>query len=315
MFRLENFMGKRILTSSFLDGEAVHAFFTTRDLPLKSGERDDLIQEVENNKKLLCEGLNIPLENLIIPIQTHSDNVGVVKREKEKGKSKQELQNCSPVHLITPHPQPLSRKGRGEQLDNLSSFASHLSPLENTDALVTNEKNLALALNFADCVPIIFFDPVKKVAAIAHAGWRGTVAKIAPKTVEKMVKNFSSKPKDIIALIGPAIGGCCFEVGDDVSKKLLDSLPLTPTLSRKGRGGLTFTSPLSEKSQTSNPPILQSSKIDLKLINKLQLLASGLKKIDLCEYCTFCQSELFFSYRRENGKTARHSAVVTISKR
>ncbi|MEI8128216.1 MAG: peptidoglycan editing factor PgeF [bacterium] len=265
MFRLENFMGKRILTSSFLDGEAVRAFFTTRDLPLKSGEREDLIKDVENNKKLLCEGFNIPLNNLIIPIQTHSDNVKIVngKRETLNG---------------------------NEQ--NLSSFASHLSPLENTDALVTNEKNLALALNFADCVPIIFFDPVKKVTAIAHAGWRGTVAKIAPKTVEKMVKNFSSKPKDIIALIGPAIGKCCFEVQDDVKTKLLD----------------TIEKPYQEQ-------VCNANRIDLKLINKLQLLANGVEKIDLCEYCTFCQSELFFSYRRENGKTARHSAVVTISKR
>ena len=283
MFRLENFMGKRILTSSFLDGEAVRAFFTTRDLPLKAGERDDLIEEVENNKKLLCDGFNIPLKNLIIPIQTHSDNIRCIEVRRDRGMAK----------AIPPYLQPSSL-------------------LEDTDALVTNEQNLALALNFADCVPIIFYDPVKKVVAIAHAGWRGTAAKIAPKTVEKMVKIFSSKPQDIIALIGPAIGKCCFEVGDDVSKKLIDSLPLTPTLSRKGRGGLTFTLPLSQKSQPSNPLPLQSSKIDLKLINKFQLLANGIEKIDLCEYCTFCQSELFFSYRRENGKTARHSAVVIV---
>ncbi len=260
MFRLENFMGKRILTSSFLDGEAVRAFFTTRDLPLKAGERDDLIEEVENNKKLLCDGFNIPLSNLIIPIQTHSDNIKIVngKRETVNG---------------------------NEQ--NLSPLTSHFSPFENTDALVTNEKNVALALNFADCVPIIFFDPIKKVTAIAHAGWRGTVAKIAPKTVEKMIQNFSSKPNDIIALIGPAIGKCCFEVQDEVKTKLLDTVE-----------------------ESYHAQICDGNNLDLKLINKFQLLADGVEKIDLCEYCTFCQSELFFSYRRENGKTARHSAVV-----
>lgn len=288
MFKLEEFMGRRVLTSSLLDGEAVRAFFTTRDLPLKSGEIEDLIHEVENNKKLICEGFNIPLENLVIPTQTHSDNVEVAngKRETVNGKE----QNCSPVHLITPHPQPLSRKGRGEKLDNLSPVHPFTySPLENTDALVTNEQNLALALNFADCVPIIFFDPVKKVTAIAHAGWRGTVAKIAPKTVAKMVDEFGSKPADIIALIGPAIGKCCFEVQDDVKIKLLNSI---------------------EKAYHSQ--VCDENNLDLKLINKLQLLADGVKKIDLCEYCTFCQSELFFSYRRENGKTARHSAVVMV---
>ena len=264
MFKLENFMGKRVLTSSLLDGEAARAFFTTRDLPLKAGERDDLIEEVENNKKLICEGFNIPLENLIIPIQTHSDNVKIVngKQGTVKGNNHSTLQPFNP------------------------------STHKNTDALVTNEQNLALALNFADCVPIIFFDPIKRVAAIAHAGWRGTVAKIAPKTVEKMVDEFGSKPEDIIALIGPAIGKCCFKVQDDVKIKLLDTI-----------------------AKPHHSKVCDGNYLDLKLINKFQLLASGIEKIDLCEYCTFCQSELFFSYRRENGKTARHSAVIMVSGR
>ena len=70
MFRLENFMGKRVLKSSLLDDENVIAFFTTRDLPLKFGEREDLKEEVEANKRLVCEGLNTPIENLVIPVQT-----------------------------------------------------------------------------------------------------------------------------------------------------------------------------------------------------------------------------------------------------
>ena len=78
MFKLEEFIGRRVLTSSLLEDEGLIAFFTTRDLPLKAGERADLIKEVENNKKLICKELNIPQENLIIPQQTHSANVGVV---------------------------------------------------------------------------------------------------------------------------------------------------------------------------------------------------------------------------------------------
>lgn len=264
MFNLENFMGKQILTSSLLNDEVsnVTAFFTTRDLPLKSGERDDLVEEVENNKKLVCEGLNIPLENLVIPIQTHSDNVEIIKLE----------------------------TGNSEQKTEKRPLSSSLFPLsfEDTDALVTNERNIAIALNFADCVPIIFYDSAKKVVAIAHAGWRGTVAKIGPKTVDKMVENFSSKPEDIIALIGPCIGKCCFEVGDDVLKQIVQSVD--------GQVG----------------DAVSGMHADLKLINKIQLLAKGLKKIDVCEYCTSCQSELFFSYRKENGNTARHSAVIML---
>lgn len=251
MFRLDTFMGKRVLKSSLIDDDNIVAFFTTRDLSLKAGERDDLIPEVENNKKLVCEGLNIPFENLVIPQQTHSDNVEII------------------------------------YLKVRSASASHLT-LENTDALVTNEPNIALALNFADCVPILFYDPIEKVIAAAHAGWRGTVAKIGPKTVDKMVKNFNSNPEDIIALIGPAIGKCCFEAGEDVLAQLKQSV--------NGNFSVAFS----------------DFNADLKLINKLQLLDSGVKKIDVSEYCTSCQNELFFSYRKENGKTARHSAVILL---
>lgn len=256
MFKLEKFMERSILVSSLLENKDVTAFFTTRNLPLKAGEREDLLDEVENNKKLLCKELNIPLENLIIPQQTHSDNIKIVRP--------------------------------GTKNANHSLKTSKASLYKNTDALITNRQQVVLALNFADCVPIIFYDPIKKVIAAAHAGWRGTAAQIGPKTIEKMVKNFLCNPKDIIAVIGPAIGKCCFEIKDDVKQKLTESID----------------------GQHSN--ILSKNHADLKLINKLQLLAYGVKKIDLCEYCTSCQNELFFSYRKENGITARHSAVIMI---
>lgn len=260
MFKLEKFSGRRILTSSLLENEDVVAFFTTRDLPLKSGERDDLIEEVENNKKLLCEELKISFESLVIPQQTHSDNVRIIK---EIGNGELEIGNKT-----------------------ISSLTSHLSLYENTDALITSKRETAIALNFADCVPIIFYDPVNKVIASAHAGWRGTVAKIGPKTVIKMVEKFSCKSEDIIALIGPAIGKCCFEVKEDVQEKLINSI------------------------NNKCSDIFSNNHADLKLINKIQLLDSGVKKIDVCEYCTSCQNELFFSYRKERANTARHSAVI-----
>lgn len=244
MFKLEELMGRRVLKSSLIDDEKVCAFFTTRDLPLKAADREDLIEEVENNKKLLCEHFGIPYENLVIPQQTHSDNIGIIEKIPQT--------------------------------------------FENTDALVTNKRGIALALNFADCVPIIFYDPVQKAIAIAHAGWRGTVAKIGPKTVEKMIEEFNSKPEDIIALIGPSIGKCCFEVKEDVREKLLESV------------------------DNKHFEAFSNNNVDLKLVNKLQLLSIGLKKIELSEYCTSCQNELFFSYRKEKGKTARHSAVIIV---
>lgn len=247
MFKLESFMGKRILASSLINADDVWAFFTTRDLPLKVGEREDLAKEIENNKKLLCKGLNIPLKNLVIPQQTHSDNIALIN------------------HAVT--------------LD---------LTFPNTDAVITNQPEIALVLNFADCVPVILYDEMKKVIATIHAGWRGTAAQITSKTVAKMIENFSCNPNNIIALIGPAIGKCCFEAKKDVLEQLNNS----------------FDSKHSE--------VFSNNHADLKLINKFQLLDMGIEKIELSEYCTSCQNELFFSYRKENGYTARHSAVIML---
>ena len=90
----------------------------------------------------------------------------------------------------------------------------------NTDGLILTDKNLAIFLNFADCTPIILYDEKHNIGAISHAGWRGTVGKIAIKTVEKMTNNFGTNPQDIIALIGPAIGFCCYNVGEEVFEQL-----------------------------------------------------------------------------------------------
>lgn len=245
MFRLEEFMEKIVLKSSLLDNGNVVAFFTTRDLPLKYGEREDLAEEIENNKKLVCKGLNIPEENLVIPQQTHSDNVEIIDIQK--------------------------------------------TVYENCDGLITNKKNVALGLNFADCVPLMFFDSEKKVIASAHAGWRGTAAKIGVKTLQKMIDKFGCNPENIIALIGPCIGKCCFEVKDDVKAQIISTID-----------------------EKYHVEVCDKNNLDLKLINKFQLLSNGIKKIDVCEYCTSCKNELFFSYRKEKGHTARHSSVIML---
>lgn len=266
MFEFKDFMGRRVLTSSLIDDGNVIAFFTTRDLPLKVGEREDLTQTVESNKKLVCQGLSIPIENIIIPQQSHSDNVEIIDAKTHR--SKEAKRGCK---------------------NHASTYPGIFASYTDIDALITDQRKIALVLNFADCVPIIFYDSVKKVIASTHAGWRGTAAKIGVKTVQKMVKEFGCKPKDIIALIGPAIGNCCFEVKEEVKEKLLETMD-----------------------KTYYSDICENNNINLKLINKLQLLAIRVEKIDVCEYCTSCQNELFFSYRKENGNTARHSTVVML---
>ena len=152
-----------------------------------------------------------------------------------------------------------------------------------TDGLIITQKNIPIALRFADCTPLIFYDLKQKIGAVSHAGWRGTVQKIGVKTVEKM----NSNPEDIVVLIGPAIGLCCYEVSDEVRGKLLETVSDTT--------GLT-----------------QGQNVDLKQINARQLQEIGVSKIDICPYCTSCNNDLFYSYRKENGTQNRHYAILML---
>ena len=158
-----------------------------------------------------------------------------------------------------------------------------------TDGLILAEPDTAIYLRFADCTPLVFYDPKHNVAAISHAGWRGTAARIGVKTVAKMIMNYSSRVYDLIAVIGPAISMCCYEVSDDVKKQLLSTAKNT-----KG--------------------LYKERNVDLKKINARQLEEIGVHTIDICPYCTSCNNDLFYSYRKENGTKERHFAVVKLMK-
>lgn len=158
-----------------------------------------------------------------------------------------------------------------------------------TDALITSERNAPLMLFFADCVPVMFADPETGAVGIAHAGWRGSVAGIAAKTVRRLVSEYSVKPQNLVAAIGPSIGPCCYEVDDVVYKqadKFLDCFMPTTT---------------------------GHWQLDLWRMNKKQLLDQGLlpENILCAETCTEHNKELFFSYRAEFGKTGRLAAVIS----
>ncbi len=179
-----------------------------------------------------------------------------------------------------------------ELLSPIQTHSDHIEIVDerkeypDTDALILTNPNDIICLKFADCTPLIFYDPKQKIGAIAHAGWRGTAAKIGVKTVEKM-KECGSAPQDIIAVIGPAIGLCCYEVSEEVRSKLLSTVSDTTGL-YKGRN------------------------VDLKKINTRQLEEAGVKNIDICPYCTSCSNDLFYSYRKENGTTERHYALIKL---
>ena len=160
-----------------------------------------------------------------------------------------------------------------------------------TDGLILTDKNIAIFLNFADCTPLIFYDGVKNIGAVSHAGWRGTAGNIASKTLKLMRENFGCKTTDISAVIGPAISMCCYNVGEEVLGKLQKTVSDFSGLSEVRQGQIF---------------------VDLKRINARQIEEFGVNSIDICPYCTVCDNENFFSYRKENATTNRHSAVLKL---
>ena len=162
-----------------------------------------------------------------------------------------------------------------------------------TDSLILTNKEQAVYLRFADCTPVILYDKRANIGAVAHAGWRGTVAQIVPKTAEKMLEYTNSDITDIYAVVGPSIGGCCYKVGDEVIKGVKNSVSDTNGL-------------ISEKAD--------GIYVDLKAVNKQQLLDMKIPEhnIDICPYCTSCRNDLFYSYRKENGTDLRHNAIIRL---
>lgn len=157
--------------------------------------------------------------------------------------------------------------------------------IDGSDALITNEKNLFLAISIADCIPVFLYSPEKEVIAGIHSGWKGTENKIAAKTMERMKNEFGVEPSDVIAYIGPGISVENYEVSKEVAEKFDEG-------SYKIIAGKYF--------------------LDLKKDIYEQLVASGIKKenIEVSPYCTFKDKELFHSHRRENGFTGRMFGVI-----
>lgn len=163
-------------------------------------------------------------------------------------------------------------------------------PMPDCDGLVTDTPGTTLVVFTADCTPILFWDPVTGAVGAAHAGWRGTVSGIAAKTVEAMQAHYGSRPEDIRAAIGPNIGSCHFETGEDVPRALRDAF---------GTGVEAFIRPQSEKFY-----------VDLKAVNAWVLRRIGVMQIDVSEDCTFCQPERFWSHRVTQGRRGSQGAVI-----
>ena len=183
--------------------------------------------------------------------------------------------------------------------------------IHKADALVTRERGVVLALSFADCVPILFYDPVQQVIAQAHGGWRGTARGIVTATVDTMREHFGCLPRDIRAGIGPAIGACCYEVSEAVRQLFLGHAQFDdrPTLER-------YRNLVRESAVFSTVSLADrtSLRLDLQATNRNQLLMAGLlpEHIEVMETCTSCANDLFFSHRAERGRTGRFPVLIAL---
>jgi len=222
-----------------------------------SFNRGDEREAVEQNYKILCDAVGIDVSHLVLSHQTHTNNVRVVTRS-----------DC----------------GTGY----------NLPPFKDVDGLITNESGVALVTQYADCTPLLFCDPKKRVIATSHAGWRGTVKEIGRVTVEKMQSEFGCCPEDIIAAIGPCIKQCCYEVD-------------TPVFNEFKRLSLDM-----EKIfvQTDSEHYM----LDLVEANRQILIKSGIKpeNIDASDICTNCNSDKLHSHRASNGERGNLAAIIEL---
>jgi polyphenol oxidase len=189
------------------------------------------------------------------------------------------------------------------------------------DGLITATPGLLLGIQTADCLPIILVDVKRRDVGVFHAGWRGTVKRIVEKGVGEMHRWFGTRPEDIKAAIGPGVGGCCYEVGEEVRTRFESQFSYAAKLFREVKDSdpvrekypLLFLSARAPGHGELPPKIF----LDLAEANRRQLLSLGVpaKSIETSPMCTNCRTDQLFSYRAEKGKTGRMMAVAGIRRR
>ena len=229
---------------------------------LPEQEAKKAIKDYEN----LGKCIDIKLNKMVKPNQAHTDKIQIVEK-----------------HII----------------ENEPDF--NLEVYDKTDGLITNKKDIALATTNADCILLLFFDPVNKVIANVHSGWRGTIQRISVRTVQKMVNKFNCKPENIICCICPSIRKCHFEVENDVKE--------------------IFEKEFKDLKIEQNNDIMEKQKdkekwnIDTVLINKILLKQEGLKQENIIDsgICSVCNSDLIHSYRVEKQGYGLATALIKIN--
>lgn len=187
------------------------------------------------------------------------------------------------------------------------------------DAAITRAPGILLAVQTADCVPILLVDTKQRAIAAIHAGWRGTLKRIAMKTVGRMQMLLGTQPKNVIAALGPAIGGCCYEVGPEVAQAFAGQFaeardwfegPFDQLAAGDTPNPLQWLTMVPPGHQPPPPGV----NLDLRAANRWQLLEAGVtpENIFASDLCTSCRTDLLFSFRKEGSVSGRLMAVIGI---
>lgn len=251
----------------FTAAGGVHHGFATRLGGVSTGfcaelnlglSRGDTKENVRENYRRFCAAIGGEESRLVLTRQVHQDTVRV----------------ASPGDILPDLFAPI--------------------PYE-ADALVTDDPTLCLTAYYADCIPVLLYDPVKKVVAAVHSGWRGTALGIAPKTLQLMHDRFGSDPANVLAAIGPGIGPCCFETHADVPDAMRAAWgeAITPFLYSKGE---------------------EKFSVDLKGIIAWQLRQSGLARLETLFLCTGCHPELYWSHRKQGQQRGNQAVMIQLAK-
>ncbi len=241
--------------------------FTTRVGGVSTGEcaslnlgfnRNDSRENVAENYRRTAGALKIDYKDMVLSNQVHDNKIRIVD-EADKGKG-----------II------------------------RASDIVGYDGLATDRRGVALVTFYADCVPLLFFEPQKKVIASSHSGWRGTVKRIGCETLRVMKEAFGCDMENVEAAIGPSIGSCCFEIGAEVYDEFA--------------GVFSWISEYSEKLND------KKWKLDLQGIVRRTLIEYGVAENRICtgNLCTMCNNDIFFSHRGDKGKTGSLAAIIQL---
>lgn len=264
MFRLNNHHGIKYYTiDAFESTGLVNHCFTTRDGGVSKNEYEsmnlrvnsnDTKENIEENFKRICDEISIDYKNLVFSNQVHDDKIYTV-----------------------------TKKDMGMGLKRTME-------VDSSDALICSEPKIPIVTFYADCVPLYFLDPNKRVIAMAHSGWRGTVKQIGYKTIEKMKADYGCRSEDILCAIGPHIGKCHFEVNQDVAQIF------------------------AEEFGSSTVDCKNGYYVDMQraIINQFNWAGISDNNITCADICTYCNSNLLFSHRKTQGKRGNLAAIMEL---